>query len=279
MCLKSLNEIHTGSEDVLVLEKDTLGGSSRSRSVHDTAQVLRLRRNRLDHVLLTLLGELVEAENGQVGVGALELLDVILLDFHLAVVNDILDVLGLFQRVDELCEKMRVEENELGVCLLEGMHKTLLAECVVCGDDGHGLGGSAWKGTMLDKYEWSETDAQIVTMSGCKPPRTGRGKDVDAVALVHAKSAVARGNLEAELLVLDEADVCVAAELRELPLLVLGSLLAIDNLLDLLDFLVSLDQSAVTQGLCVAKLLGAAAKNVVDGLDVGSRGADESILC
>jgi hypothetical protein len=97
---------------------------------------------------------------------------------------------------------------------------------------------------------------------------------VDAVALVHAKSAVARGNLEAELLILDKADVCVAAELRELPLLVFGDLLAIDNFLDLLGLLVSLDQSAVTQSLCVAELLGAAAKNVVDGLHVGSRGAD-----
>jgi len=140
-----------------VLEKDTLGCSGRSRGVHDTAQVFGLRRNRLDHVLLTLLGELVEAENGQVGVGALELLNVILLDLHLAVVNNILNVLGLFERVDELCEEMGVEENELGVCLLEGVHKTLLAECVVGGDNGHGLGGSAWKEAMLDKIEWKRS--------------------------------------------------------------------------------------------------------------------------
>jgi hypothetical protein len=122
-------------------------------------------------------------------------------------------------------------------------------------------------------------EARAVTVGGCKPPGTGRSKDVDAVALVHAKSAVTRGNLEAKLLIFDKADVCVAAELRELPLLVLGDLLAIDNLLDLLDLLVGLDQGAVTQSLCVAKLLGAAAENVVDGLDVGSRSADETILC
>lgn len=136
-----------------MLEKDTLGGSGRSGGVHDAAQIIGLGRNRLDHVLLTLLGELVKAENGQVRVGALELLYVILLDFHLAVVNDILNILGLFERVDELCEEMRVEEDELGMCLLERVQKTLLAECVVGGDDGHGLGGSAWKATVLDNND------------------------------------------------------------------------------------------------------------------------------
>jgi hypothetical protein len=138
---KRRKEIHTGSKDVLVLEEDTLGSSGRSRGVHNAAQVVGRRSDRLDHVLLTLLGKLVEAENGQVRVSALELLNVVLLDFHFAVVNDILDVLGLFERVDELCEKMGVEENELGVCLLERVHKALLAECVVGGDDGHRLSG------------------------------------------------------------------------------------------------------------------------------------------
>jgi hypothetical protein len=124
-----------------VLEEDTLGGSGGSRGVHDAAKVFGLRRNGLNHVLLTLLGELVETENGQVGVGALELLDIARVDFHFAVVDDILDVLGLFERVDELCEKVRVEEDELGVCLLERVRETLLTECVVGGDDGHGLSG------------------------------------------------------------------------------------------------------------------------------------------
>ena len=126
-----------------MLEKDTLGGSGRSRGVHDAAQIVGRRSDRLDHILLTLLGELVEADNGQMRVSALELLNVILLDFHFAVVYDILDVLGLFERVDELCEEVRVEEDELGVCLLEGVHQALLAECVISGDDGHRLGGSA----------------------------------------------------------------------------------------------------------------------------------------
>ena len=183
-------------------------------------------------------------------VGVLELLDVLLLDFHMAVVDDILDILGLFEGVDELCEEMRVEEDELGVCLLEGVHETLLTKCVVGGDDGHGLSSGG--------------------ISRSKPPRTGRSKDVDAVALVHAKSTVTRGNLQAQLLVLDEADVCVTAELRVLPFLVDSSLLAINDLLDLLDLIVNLDQLAVTKGLCVSELLGAAAEDVVDGLDIGS---------
>jgi hypothetical protein len=143
MCLEKWKEIRTSGNDVLVLEKDTLGGSGRSRGVHDAAQVFGLRRDRVDHVLLTLLGEFVEAENGQVRVGALELLNVGLLDFHLAVVDDVLDILGLVERVDELCEEVGVEEDELGVCLLEGVHKTLFAECVIGCDDGHRLGGGS----------------------------------------------------------------------------------------------------------------------------------------
>lgn len=129
----------TGSNDVLVLEKDTLGGSGGSGSVHDAAKVFGLGRNRLNHLLLTLLCELIEAENGQVRMSALELLDVLLLDFLVAVVNDELNVLGFFERVDEFCEEMRVEEDEFGVSLLERVHETLLTECVVGGDDGHGL--------------------------------------------------------------------------------------------------------------------------------------------
>lgn len=119
----------------------------------------------------------------------------------------------------------------------------------------------------------------MLTISRGEPPRTGGSKDVDAVALVHAKSTVTRGDLQAELLILNEADVCVTTELRVLPGLVDSSLLAVNNLLDLLDLIVNLDQVAVTKGLCVSELLGAAAENVVDGLDVGSRGADEAILC
>lgn len=119
----------------------------------------------------------------------------------------------------------------------------------------------------------------MLTISRSEPPGTGRSKDVDAVALVHAKSTVTRGNLQAELLVLDEADVCVTTELRVLPGLVDSGFLAINNLLNLLDLIMHLDQVAVTKSLCVSKLLGTAAENVVDGLDVGSRGADETILC
>jgi len=138
---KKWKTVRTSGNDVLVLEENTLGSSGRAGSVHDTAKVLRLGRNRVDHVLLTLLGELVEAEDGKVRVSLLELLEVLLLNFHLAVVDNELDVLGLLERVDELGKEMRVEENELGVGLLERVHQTLFAESVVGGDDGHRLCG------------------------------------------------------------------------------------------------------------------------------------------
>lgn len=125
-----------------MLEKDTLGGAGRARGVHDTAEILGLGRNGVDGVLLALLGEFIEAEDGEVGVGVLELVNVVLLDILLAVVDDVLNVLGVVEGLDELCEEVRVEEDELCVCLLERVLEALFAEGVVSGDDGHGLGGS-----------------------------------------------------------------------------------------------------------------------------------------
>lgn len=270
------DKVLTSSNNVLVLEEDTLWSSSGAGSVHDAAKVVGLGRNRLDHVLLTLLDELIEAKNGQMRVSVLELVNVLLLDFHVAVVNDVLNVLGLLEGADELGEKMRVEEDELGVGLLERVHEALLTKCVVGGDDGHGLGRRGL-GIMLEDERMQCVGR--LTISRGEPPRTGGSKDMDAIALVHAESTVTRGNLQAELLILDEADVGVGAELRVLPGLVDSGLLAVHNLLDLLDLIVNLDQVAVTQSLCVSELLGAGAQNVVDGLDVGRGSADETVLC
>jgi hypothetical protein len=131
----------TSSKDVLVFEENTLGGASGAGSVHDTAEILGLRRYRLDHVLLTLLGELVEALDGEMGVSALELVNIFLLDVLLAVVDNVLDILDLVQGLDQLGEEVGVEEDEFGVSLLERVFEAFLAESVVGGDDGHGLGG------------------------------------------------------------------------------------------------------------------------------------------
>ena len=91
-------------------------------------------------------------------------------------------------------------------------------------------------------------------MGNGKPPGAGRGENVHTVLGLHAQRPETGADLVHQRLVLGEADVVVAAELKVVPLLVHRRLLAVDHLLDLLDFLVHPDQTSVAQRLCVAKL-------------------------
>lgn len=106
------------------------------------------------------------------------------------------------------------------------------------------------------------------TVCNGEPPRAGGSEDVNSVFCFHAECSEASTDLESELLILAEADVVVAAQLIVLPLLVLGCFLSVDNLLDLLDLLVHLDEFPVSQRLCVAELLRAAAQDVVYCADI-----------
>lgn len=75
-----------------MLERHTLGRAGRTRSVHDTAQIFWSGRNQVNWVLFSRLAQLLEAQDGKVGVGLQELVDVVLLDVVLAVPDDILDL-------------------------------------------------------------------------------------------------------------------------------------------------------------------------------------------
>jgi len=132
-----------------VLEKDTLGGTRATGRVHDAAQIFWLWRHSIDRVVFAHLDKIVEAGDCEMVVGALELVNVGLLDFGVTVVDDMLNVLGLLQGIDEFGEKVRVEENGLGMCLLERVLEAFLSERVVCGDNWHGLGRSACKALVL----------------------------------------------------------------------------------------------------------------------------------
>lgn len=158
----------TGCNNVLVLEKDTLGGASTTRGVHDAAQVVRLWHNGVDWVVPAGLDEIIKARDCEMVVGVLELINVGLLDVGLTVVDDMLNVLGFLQRVDEFGEKMRVKEDGLGVCLLERVLETLLSERVVGGNDWHRLGSSAYEASALKELNWASIQ---LTMGNGEPPR------------------------------------------------------------------------------------------------------------
>ncbi len=85
----------TCGNQVLMLQRYALGGAGRTGSVHDTAELLGCRRNGVRGVLLAKLFELLEAEDGDVGVRALEVVDVILLDLVLVIPDDVADLGGI----------------------------------------------------------------------------------------------------------------------------------------------------------------------------------------
>jgi hypothetical protein len=83
------------------------------------------------------------------------------------------------------------------------------------------------------------------------------------VLWVEAQRLQSRACRQCHLLKLDEALVLVRAELEVLPLLVDFLLLAVDHLLDLLGFLVYVDNFARADCLCVSELGGGVPQNVV----------------
>jgi hypothetical protein len=78
----------TSSDDVAVLDQHTLGRTRRARRVHDTRQIFGSGGNGLGRVLLTQLDQLVKADDVQVGVCALQLLNVLGVGIILSAVDD-----------------------------------------------------------------------------------------------------------------------------------------------------------------------------------------------
>ena len=66
----------TSSNDVAVLDHNTLGGASGARGVHDAGKVVGLGRDGLGRVVIAERDQLVEADNPQVGMRAGESVDV-----------------------------------------------------------------------------------------------------------------------------------------------------------------------------------------------------------
>ena len=237
----------TGRDDVAVLEGHTLGGTSRTRGIHDAAEILRGRRNRRDRVLLAELDELVEVQDGNTALGP-ELLNVGILGLVLVVPDNVCDVLGMPKNAVEGREEMGVEEDGLGLGSDHGVLETLGAESVVGSHNGHGLGGS--------------------TMGHGEPVLACRGEDVDTVALVEAEGAQTGANVESALLILLEGNELVVAELEVGPVLVHLALLAIHHLLDLLGLDMRVYELAGAHALRVAIGKGSPLDELVDGIDL-----------
>lgn len=247
----------TGSNDVLVLEWDTLWSTSGSGGVHDTAEVFWRWWNWLDWGVGSKLDQLINGDNADIWVGFVHELDVLWVNIVLGVVDDKLDLLRLLEWVDDVWKKVWVEEDSLCAGSDERVLQSLLPKSVVCGDNGHCLGRRA--------------------VRHAKPVGTGCGKDVDAVVLDKAEVTKTRADGQNHLLVVGEGAVGVAGKLKVSPDLVDLSFLAINDLLNLLGLLVRLDELARAESLCVAILGGSIHHNIVGGLDLSGWLGNESV--
>jgi hypothetical protein len=127
----------TGSNDIAVLDHNTLGGSSGSRSIHDTGQVVCLWRNWVCGVLLAQLDQVVKADDFQVGMRLGEGINVLLLGVVLCAVNNYLDILGLVHGFHEPGQQLWVGKHDLCFGLKHRVLEALLSERVVGSNNGH----------------------------------------------------------------------------------------------------------------------------------------------
>ena len=88
-------------------------------------------------LLLACLDQVIEAGDGQLWVCASELVNILLLDLVLAVVDDVLDILGFFEGVDKMGEEVGIKVYGMSIRLHQRMLQALFTEGVVCCDDWH----------------------------------------------------------------------------------------------------------------------------------------------
>jgi hypothetical protein len=101
---------------------------------------------------------------------------------------------------------------------------------------------------------------------------------MNAILFNHTQLPQASAKLQSQLLKLHEALVRVPAQLEKGPLLIHLRLLAINDLLHLLDLVVRLDQLARSNGFCIAVVLRAVLEDVVHGVDFWMRLGDQLVL-
>ena len=111
-----------------------------------------------------------------------------------------------------------------------------------------------------------------------QPVGTGGGKDVYSITFGHTELSQPGAHVKAQGLVVVEADVFVGTELEVGPGFVDLLLLAIDDFLDLLRFLVRADEPPRAHALCVSILGNTDAHELVGGRDVVGGFRDQAIF-
>src|ERR1700761_802019 len=92
---------HTSCHDVLVLKHDALWRACRAGGVHDAAQVFWVWEDGIHQVILAELSQLLEAQDLELGMRILKLLDVGVLDLAVRVVYYEIEAFDFLERVDD----------------------------------------------------------------------------------------------------------------------------------------------------------------------------------
>ena len=125
-----------------MLDWNTLRRARRAGRVHDAAQLIGLGRDRVHHVRLAELAQLLHAQDREpVREVGRQLVDIGLLDLlrGLVIVYYVADVRSHGQGSTNDLEELRIAVDGLGAGLLQRMAQAVLAERIVGRGDGHGL--------------------------------------------------------------------------------------------------------------------------------------------
>jgi len=118
---------------------NTFWSPASARSIHDTAQVVWQRRRGVHWSLLSQPSQLLEAKDSEMSMGAVEDVQVCLINIVLTVrvVNNVLNILGIFQGVGESLQKVGLQKYRFSLGRYQGMSKSFFSQCIIGCDNGY----------------------------------------------------------------------------------------------------------------------------------------------
>lgn len=118
---------------------DSLRNARGPTRVHQTTQILWLRRHRIDGILLTQSPQMLQRHDSDARIRVLQGLYVLVVDLVLVVVDDPSQLRRFLQRLDKFAEQVWVDEDGFRTTLYNGHLEPFFAEGCVRSHDRHRL--------------------------------------------------------------------------------------------------------------------------------------------
>jgi len=116
-------------------QRNALWRTGRSRGIHDTAKVLRRRRDRVNQVLLSRFLQVLNADDVEVVEIGLKLVQILLLGLLVGIVDNMLDRLDIAEDVVKRGNQSGIEEYGNTGGLLKRMLQSFFTQGIISGDD------------------------------------------------------------------------------------------------------------------------------------------------